>query len=61
MTGVPQFQGHLINNNYIHFAVGALFTAIYFIIIQYKYIKTPDVNNMIKKFTSIRHIDNKAV
>ena len=55
------YMGHLINNNYIHFAVGALFTAIYFIIIQYKYIKTPDVNNMIKKFTSIRHIDNKAV
>ena len=50
------YMGHLINNNYIHFAAGALFTAIYFIIIQYKYIKTPDVNNIIKKIRPVKSL-----
>ena len=50
------YMGHLINNNYIHFAAGALFTAIYFIIIQYKYIKTPDVNNIIKKIIPVKSL-----
>ncbi|WP_301024404.1 flippase [Muribaculum sp.] len=50
------YMGHIFNNNYIHFATGVLFATIYFIIIQYKYIKTPEVNNMIKKFIPIKSL-----